>query len=102
MTSWKRCRGWSEAHGWGSDDLARLIGRQRREARRPTGAKPLLVSPDDAVLAAEVAFIDATTAYEAAPLRPEAFDPARAAYVRAEQRLEEARRSSRSCREPNE
>lgn len=103
MSAWKMNRGWTERHGWGSDALARLIGRQRRETRR---AMPAPCMSSEAVrdaglaiseaFAAELAYDDALKAYDAAPLEPSAFDAARAAYVAADERRDRAREALRA------
>lgn len=105
MSAWKRDRGWTERHGWGESALARWIGRQRREARRPTGrALPVIRCGDELLsemIAAEELFREATAVYESVdPADAETFDLARAVYVAADERRDALREAWRASSNP--
>lgn len=102
IATWKRGRGWTERHGWGSQAWARLIGRQRREARRaivPVAMPPNLEAD---LSAAENEERLAWERYEALPTGTPAADFYRARHlweVAAHSR-DELRTAYRKAREP--
>lgn len=103
MSAWKRGRGRTERHGWGPGALARWIGRQRREARRPTGRDLSIAYSDVTRLLSELADAEdayevAVKFYERAPLAcGELFEQARAAYIAADERRDVLRAAYRAA-----
>lgn len=88
MSAWKRGRGWTERHGWGPEPLARLIGRQRREARRHVVVALPAATQDEIycrMIEAERAERETWTIYQSLPATAprSLFDEARDTWSRA-------------------